>query len=122
MRINSLAVYKYNSLQTLNSPKTTSFSGGVRKMSNSTQEKLCELLVTENLKSVKMTFDDAVKILRGVGCRVTRKSGSHATAHKDGCAKPFSFPEPHEEGGSNIPTVYLLKMKKFLTETVREIG
>ena len=122
MRINSLAVYKYNSLPTLNPQKTTSFSGGLGKMSNSTQEKLCELLATENLKSVKMSFEDAVKILKGVGCRVTRKAGSHVTAHKDGCAKPFSFPEPHEEGGSNIPTVYLLKMKKFLTETVRKIG
>ena len=122
MRINSLTVYKYNSLPTLNSQKATSFSGGLDKMSKSTQDKLYELLVAENLKSVKMNFEDAVKILRGVGCRVTRKTGSHATAHKEGCAKPFSLPEPHEEGSSNIPVVYLLKMKKFLTETVKKIG
>lgn len=122
MRINSLAAYKFNSLPTLTPQKTTSFSGGLGKMSNSTQEKLLELLTTENLKSVKMKFDEAVKILQGVGCKVVRKTGSHATAHKAGCKKAFSFPEPHEEAGANISTVYLLKMKKFLTETVKKIG
>lgn len=121
MRIASVKIHNYNNSYRQNSRKVIGFSGGFDKMSNATQEKLCNFLASENLKSVKMTYIEAKKILEGLGCTITRNTGSHASVHKEGCKTSCSIVDPHKQSSKNLPIEDLCKLRKFITDVIKKV-
>lgn len=119
MRINCVQIQNYNNRSIPRTFPKVSFGRKIvnplNGMSKSTQESLCNLLASENLKEVKMTFIEACKILEGLGCKIVRTTGSHARAHKDGSERVCTIVDPHNQSGKILPVKELNKIRKFIT-------